>query len=123
MEQLVKPQIQQADVAIAGAGPAGLGCALNMAKRGLRVIVFEKERLGLTLHSWVIPDSALKDYHLTDHILQRIESMTFSCYLGASYTLNEKFASAVDEEGLLLGLAGQARRAKGRQGQGEEAQP
>ncbi|MFN0104296.1 MAG: FAD-dependent oxidoreductase [Bryobacteraceae bacterium] len=51
------------DVIVAGAGAAGLNCALTLRERGLRVLVIEKNRVANTIHEfpegkWVYDEPA-----------------------------------------------------------------
>ena len=72
------PEMRKADfdVVIAGAGPAGLGCALNFSMRGLRVLLVERGPIGRTEHTWVSFVDVLRDYQLCDAIVQEFARMT-----------------------------------------------
>ena len=96
------------DVIIIGAGPAGLGSALNLAKKGIKVLVVEENKLGKTEKTWVTFLPVLKKYNLEENIVNRIGSLTFRSYLGGCYKLDGKFAAAVDEENVLKNLTRQA---------------
>lgn len=52
---------QNFDIIVAGAGPAGLSVSAEMAKRGHRVLVLEKETAGLTKRSWFVPPFVLDE--------------------------------------------------------------
>ncbi len=47
------------DIIVAGGGPAGLSVASEMAKKGHRVLVLEKETAGQTKRSWFVPPFVL----------------------------------------------------------------
>lgn len=49
------------DIIIVGGGPAGLSVASEMAKKGSRVLVLEKETAGQTMRSWFVPPFVLDE--------------------------------------------------------------
>lgn len=83
----IKPVIPQEDlnenikVAIVGAGPAGLSCSYELAKKGIKSVVFEKEEvLGGILH-YGIPDFRL-DKKIIDRIIDILKSLGVEFKLG-----------------------------------------
>jgi flavin-dependent dehydrogenase len=97
------------DVIVLGAGPAGLGSALNLAAKGLSVLVLEKQKLALTSKTWLTFDHVLKKYDLQECIRNRFDEVVFSCYLGSNFSFKKKnFISPIYEEKALALLAQRA---------------
>lgn len=61
-------------VAIIGAGPAGLSCALELAKNGIKSTIFERESYAGGVTAYGIPEYRLPKAILNKHI-EMIESM------------------------------------------------
>ena len=83
----IKPHISQENgredikVAIVGAGPAGLSCSYELAKKGIKSIVFEKEEvLGGILH-YGIPDFRL-DKKIIDRIVEVLKKLGVEFKIG-----------------------------------------
>jgi glutamate synthase (NADPH/NADH) small chain len=93
-----KPSIQalaQGTVAIIGSGPAGLACAYDCAKAGLKVTVFDKnEDIGGVLR-YGIPS-----YRLPNEVLDRRINELKS--LGVSFILNEEIGKSIVYENILF---------------------
>ena len=93
-----KPNIQalaQGTVAIIGSGPAGLACAYDCAKAGLKVTVFDKnEDIGGVLR-YGIPS-----YRLPNEVLDRRINELKS--LGVSFILNEEIGKSIVYENILF---------------------
>ncbi len=69
-----KKEILNKNVAIIGSGPAGISCAIELAKMGIKSVIFEKdEKLGGILR-YGIPDFRLNKDTL-EHILESAKSM------------------------------------------------
>ena len=96
------------DVIIIGAGPAGLGSAYNLAKKGIKVLVIEERQLGKTDKTWLTFLSVLKKYNLEENIVNRIDTLTFRSYLGGVYHLDGEITATIDEKKALKNLASQA---------------
>jgi len=82
------------DVIVVGAGPAGSSAALALARRGWRVVVFERERfprfhIGESLLATV--NECFDELGLTD----RIRDAGFPQKLGASLATHEKYTGRV----------------------------
>ena len=80
------------NVAVIGAGPAGLSCAAFLARNGINVTIFEKhnEPGGLLAHG--IPEFRLNTFILNssiNHILDLGVSIKYNCELGKDITLSE----------------------------------
>ncbi len=58
------PEPNGHSVAIVGAGPAGLTCAISLAISGFRVVVYEKEEVTGGVASWGIPTFVLPPFCL-----------------------------------------------------------
>ncbi len=61
-------------VAIIGAGPAGLSCALELAKNGIKSTIFERESYAGGVTAYGIPEYRLPKKILNEHI-KNIEAM------------------------------------------------
>ncbi|MCX5781310.1 MAG: NAD(P)/FAD-dependent oxidoreductase [Elusimicrobia bacterium] len=97
------------DVIIIGAGPAGLGSAINLSKKGISVLLIEKEKIGATQKTWLTFDYILQKYKLKECIKNTFSEVTLSCYLGNTFSLkNKSFIYPIDEEKALKLLAQQA---------------
>lgn len=97
------------DVIVVGGGPAGLGTALNLARKGISVMLLEKNRIGQTQKTWLTFDYILKKYDLESCIRNRFDKVLFSCYLGQKYSfMNTDFIYPLFEEKALLILKDQA---------------
>ncbi|MFP4520913.1 MAG: lycopene cyclase family protein [Fibrobacterota bacterium] len=93
------------DVAVCGAGPAGLALAAEAARAGLSVVIFEKNIIGKTKKTWLTFRDTLKRNSLSDAALSGFSKVSFSCYLGARYEFNDPgFIVPVDEEKFLVCL-------------------
>ncbi|MFC1585795.1 FAD-dependent oxidoreductase [Fibrobacterota bacterium] len=105
------PKIQRKnyDVIILGGGPAGLGCAVNLAERGISVLLVERHDISSTSKTWLTFDDVLKKYALEECIRNRFSEILFSCYLGNSYAFaNRDFIYPIHEEKALALLARRA---------------
>ena len=88
----VEPQPNGKTVAIVGAGPAGLTCALSLAIAGFSVTVFEKTNRPGGVPSWGIPSFVLPRNLMTHQITQLIELGVQFCTnteLGKDVTLDQ----------------------------------
>ena len=74
------------DVIIVGGGPAGLGSALHLAEKGMDVLLLEKNRINTTPKTWLTFDHIIEKYGLEECIRNRFSKVTFSCYLGNTYS-------------------------------------
>lgn len=92
---LTKESKAQGHIAIVGSGPAGLACAYDCAKAGLKVSVFDKnEAIGGVLR-YGIPE-----YRLPKAILERrIRELK---KLGVTFHLNEAIGDAIRYENLMF---------------------
>lgn len=72
--------LQPARVAVVGAGPSGLGCAVQMARLGHQVNVFEETDHISGLVNSVIPAHRLP-YEVVDQDLQRIHKLNIEFHL------------------------------------------
>lgn len=61
IEPLAKPDQNKGKIAVIGAGPAGIGCAAELAKMGYEVTIFEKEKEAGGVAKWGIPAYRLCD--------------------------------------------------------------
>lgn len=87
IENNVKPDIDQdklnenIKVAIVGAGPAGLSCAYELAKKGIKSVVYEKEEVYGGILNYGIPDFRL-DKKIIDRIVETLKSLGVEFKLG-----------------------------------------
>ena len=79
-------------VAIIGSGPAGLSCAYELAKKGIKSVVFEKEKVLGGLLTYGIPDFRL-DKKIVDKIIEILRDygveFKTECALGKDFTLKD----------------------------------
>ena len=79
-------------VAIIGSGPAGLSCAYELAKKGIKSVVFEKEKVLGGLLTYGIPDFRL-DKKIVDRIIEILRDygveFKTECALGKDFTLKD----------------------------------
>ena len=79
-------------VAIIGSGPAGLSCAYELAKKGIKSVVFEKEKVLGGLLTYGIPDFRL-DKKIVDKIIEILRGygveFKTECALGKDFTLKD----------------------------------
>lgn len=86
-----KTQTQR--VAVVGAGPAGLSCAFQLARRGYPVTIFDAQKSpGGTLHS------AVPDYRLPKSVLAKEMDAIFA--LGIELRLNTRVGKEISENDL-----------------------
>jgi len=79
-------------VAIVGAGPAGLSCAYQMARRGYSVTIFESFPMPGGMLRYSIPESRLERNVLDAEINRLLElgiELRCSCRIGADVSLEE----------------------------------
>ncbi len=97
VEHNLKPDINvlpktDKKVAIIGSGPAGLSCAYELAKKGIKSVVFEKENVLGGLLTYGIPDFRL-DKKIVDRIINILKDygveFKTNCALGKDFTLKE----------------------------------
>ena len=79
-------------VAIIGSGPAGLSCAYELAKKGIKSVVFEKEKVLGGLLTYGIPNFRL-DKKIVDRIIEILRDygveFKTECALGKDFTLKD----------------------------------
>jgi flavin-dependent dehydrogenase len=87
------------DVIVIGGGPAGLGSALHLAEKRVPVLLLEKSKICSTEKTWLTFDYIIKKYELHECIRNRFSKVIFSCYLGNSYSFeNKDFIFPINEE-------------------------
>jgi len=90
IEKKIYPEIKQEQkntnkrVAVIGAGPAGLSCSYELAKRGIKVVVLEKELELGGLLSYGIPDFRL-DKRIVDRAIQILRNLGVEFKLGQAW--------------------------------------
>ena len=77
---------QTFDVVVVGAGPAGLGSAMHLAQRGMEVLLLERNEIGATQKAWLTFDHIIEKYGLEESVRNRFSRVTFSCYIGNTYS-------------------------------------
>lgn len=80
-------------VAIIGSGPAGITCAIELAKRGIKSVIFEKEKEFGGILRYGIPDFRL-DKNLLDNIIENTKSM------GVEFKSNIEFGKDITIDSL-----------------------
>ncbi|MBX5327421.1 MAG: FAD-dependent oxidoreductase [Candidatus Bathyarchaeia archaeon] len=68
IEPKASPKTHNEKVAIIGAGPAGLSCAYELAKKGYPVTIFERMPEAGGMMRWGIPDYRLQKYVVANEI-------------------------------------------------------
>lgn len=86
MKNNIKPKIEREEkrdkkVAIVGGGPAGLSCSYELAKSGVKSVVFEKEEVLGGILSYGIPDFRL-DKKIIDRIIEILKDLGVEFRLG-----------------------------------------
>lgn len=74
LESLEASQKTAGKVAVVGAGPAGLGCAAELAKMDYDVVVYEKDTRGGGVPRWNIPDFRLPQ-EMIDNDLKNVADL------------------------------------------------
>ncbi|MFC2091851.1 lycopene cyclase family protein [Elusimicrobiota bacterium] len=98
------------DIIVLGGGPAGIGSAINIAKKGISVLLLEQNKISQTHKTWITFDYILEKYNIKDCIRNRFSDILFSCYLGSTYSFkNTDFLYPIHEERALDILAQTAR--------------
>lgn len=103
--------MQTWDTIVLGGGPAGLAAAWQLARRGIRVLLVEKDTIGTTSKTWLSFPHVLDRFGLGDCVLASPARVEFSSYLGARYSMPGDFLYALREEAALHSLAAAARAA------------
>ena len=112
---------QKFDVIIIGGGPAGLGSAIHLAEKGMKVLLLEKNKIGLTQKTWLTFDYIVEKYGLEESVRNRFSGVIFSCYLGNIYSFKRNdFIFPIHEE-RALGLLAQRAKNSGATLKDEEA--
>ena len=92
------------DVIVIGGGPAGLTAAEGLAKAGLKTLVLEKERIGARPRSWIAWKDDIVKLGFSRAILNEINSLSFTSYLGGKYDFNGTSSAVIDTKKLLLSM-------------------
>lgn len=92
------------NIIIIGAGPAGLTAAAMLAKAGLVTLVLEKERIGLRPRSWIAWHDEMEKMGYGNTIINRIDTLTFSSYLGGVYDFKGTASAIIDTQKLLMAM-------------------
>ena len=87
------------DVIIIGGGPAGLGSAVHLAEKDVHLLLLEKNKICSTEKTWLTFDHTIEKYKLHECVRNRFSKVIFSCYLGNSFSFeNKDFISPIHEE-------------------------
>lgn len=95
----IKPRIMQeslennSKVAIIGAGPSGLACSYELAKKGIKSVVFEKEQVLGGVLQYGIPDFRL-DKETINQVIEILKS------LGVEFRLGQELGNNISIESL-----------------------
>ena len=100
IEPFEKSKNNRGKVAIIGAGPAGLGCASELAKKDYDVTVFEKEKDAGGVLRWNIPEFRLPAEAI-DYDLKNLSELG----------VNIKFNSTVDSTDAVINLLSEGYKA------------
>ena len=106
-----KPEISpncNKKVAIIGSGPAGLACAIDLAKEGASVTIFEKEEKCGGILTYGIPDFRLSK-KVVNEIIERIKDLGIvirnNVEFGNDITIDELHKQGFDE--IFIGVGAQ----------------
>ncbi|PKL92126.1 MAG: hypothetical protein CVV21_05080 [Candidatus Goldiibacteriota bacterium HGW-Goldbacteria-1] len=100
--------IKQYDVIVAGGGPAGLTAAREISKTGLKTLLIEKGIIGSAPRSWITWYDGLKKEGYADTAVNRIDTLTFSSFLGGKYDLKKSDSVIVNTKKMLLKMKKEA---------------
>lgn len=102
----VTSELKDLNVAIVGAGPAGLQCAAKLRSKGANVIVYEKENVLGGILTYGIPDMRLSkeivNKVVNDILNMGIEVKTNSCF-GVDYSIGDLKSRGYDVIFLAIG--------------------
>ena len=90
------------NIIVIGGGPAGLTAAALLAKGGLNTLVIEKERIGLRPRSWIAWHDELVKLGYGNTIINKIDTLTFSSFLGGVYDFKGTSSAIIDTKKLLF---------------------
>lgn len=92
------------DVVVIGAGPCGLALAGHLARKGINTLVIEKEEIGEKSRSWITWYDEMVRRGFKNAIINKIGTLEFRSYLGASYDFKHSEAAIVDTKKILFAL-------------------
>jgi len=99
------------DIIVLGGGPAGLTAAREMGKTGLKVLLIEKETIGCRARSWITWYSEIERSGYKGCVINKINTLSFSSFLGGMYDFTGAGAAVVNTKKLLLALKNEAQNA------------
>lgn len=106
-EPKVKP-MQNRKVAVIGAGPAGLACAVNLRKAGIAVTIFEKEQKCGGILEYGIPDFRLSK-NVIENLIDKVKALGINIETGVEFGKDITVESLKKQgyEGIFLGIGAQ----------------
>lgn len=101
-------RLQNRKVAIIGAGPAGLSCAVELRKAGIDVTIFERERKCGGILEYGIPDFRLSK-KVVENLIDRVKSLGINIETGIEFGKDITLESLKKQgyESIFLGVGAQ----------------
>lgn len=93
--------MEEYDVVIAGAGPAGLSTAIELSKKKVKVLLLEKGKIGDCEKVWSCFEGQVKKFNLEKAVIKKISKIRIFSEFGTDVKVRAKIAM-FDEKKLLL---------------------
>lgn len=106
-----KPKVENVEnkkVAVIGAGPAGIACAVDLRKSGVDVTVFEREQKCGGILEYGIPDFRLSK-NVVENVIERVKALGIDIKTGVEFGKDITIKSLKEQgyEAIFLGIGAQ----------------